>query len=130
MLLLEERGGVSRLTVIIGALTGILIGFSLAILLTLLVGVSPASALSALTHTYTSGPAITSILVLSGPIAGSAIGLTIAYRARFITIASEGQVIAGAVAALWLLAYSGLKMGPLEGFIAPLLLSGLLGAII
>ncbi|MDM7275888.1 MAG: ABC transporter permease [Thermoprotei archaeon] len=130
MLLLEERGGVSRLMVILGAVTGVLIGFSLAVLLTLIAGVSLAGALNALAYTYASGPAIASILALSGPIACSAIGLTVAYRARLITIASEGQVIAGAIAALWLLAYSGLKMGPLEGFMAPLLLSGLLGATI
>ncbi len=130
MLFLEERGRVSRLTIILGTLAGVFAGFSLAVLLTLLAGVSLASVLGSLIYTYTSSSAIASILALSGPIAGSAIGLTIAYRARFITIASEGQVIAGAIVVLWLLAYSGFKMGPLEGFILSLFLSGFVGASI
>ncbi len=44
-------------------------------------------------------------LVVSSPIALSAIGLTLAYRARFITIGAEGQLVAGAAAALWVSTY-------------------------
>ncbi len=69
-------------------------------------------------------------LLYSGPIIASAIGLALAYRAGFITIGSEGQVLLGALTALWLTAYSGLHISRSLMLPLALLFSGLAGALL
>ncbi len=68
--------------------------------------------LRALATVYTRPDLLESAILYSAPITASAIGLAAAYRARFLTIGSEGQVLAGALAAMWILCYAGLQ-GPL-----------------
>lgn len=69
-------------------------------------------------------------LEYSGPIIASAIGLALAYRAGFITIGSEGQVLLGALTALWLTSYSGLHLSRYPMLLLALAISGLTGAFL
>ena len=62
------------------------------------------------------------------PIAASASSLALAYRAGFITIGAEGQVMLGAVAAYWLLYYV-IGHGGVTAIIAAILFAGLVGAL-
>jgi ABC-type uncharacterized transport system permease subunit len=61
------------------------------------------------------------------PIAASAIGLAVAYRAAFITIGAEGQVILGAASAFWLLYYVFEGHGASLAVSLALVLAGLVG---
>jgi simple sugar transport system permease protein len=65
-----------------------------------------------------------------GPIACSAIGLTLAYRARFITIGSEGQVLLGSITTLWFIEYSGLNLHPVVAVLTSIMLGGFTGALL
>ncbi len=85
--------------------------------------------LGTLLDVYTNPKLLESSVRYMGPIAASAVGLALAYRARFITIGSEGQVILGAAATLWLLAYSGVAPSGAPGVILALALGGLVGAL-
>ncbi len=64
-----------------------------------------------------------------GPIAASAAGLALAYRAGFITIGAEGQVLLGSAVALWLLAYAWTNAPAIVGVPAALALASLAGAV-
>jgi ABC-type uncharacterized transport system permease subunit len=87
----------------------------------LVVGVAVSLGLAAIVGIYTElGPKGLAAAIVEGlidarswraalpyfiPIAASAIGLAVSYRAAFITIGAEGQVILGAASAFWLLYY-------------------------
>ena len=62
------------------------------------------------------------------PIAASASSLALAYRAGFITIGAEGQVMLGAVTAYWLLYYV-IGHGGVTAITAAILAAGLAGAL-
>ncbi len=82
---------------------------------------------SSLRGLVSSPAALQAVVLISAPIAVAAAGLTLAYRARFITIASEGQVIAGSAAALWVTAYAAPDLDPALGKAAAVLLASLAG---
>ncbi len=63
-----------------------------------------------------------------GPIAASAAGLAPAYRAGFITIGAEGQVLLGSAVTLWLLVYAWPDAPVALGVALSLALAALVGA--
>lgn len=63
-----------------------------------------------------------------GPIAVSAAGLALAYRAGFITIGAEGQVLLGSAVTLWLLTYAWPTAPAAVGVPLALALAALVGA--
>ena len=67
---------------------------------------------STILHVYTDPGSLYSALLYSGPIIASAVGLSLAYRAFFITIGSEGQILVSGILVLWLLAYKLSGGGP------------------
>ncbi|GAB6148063.1 ABC transporter permease subunit [Stetteria hydrogenophila] len=77
---------------------------------------------------FTSPSGLEAAVKYMGPITCSAAGLTLAYRAGFITIGSEGQVLLGSAAALWLLAYAWPTAPRAGGVAAALALAALVGA--
>ncbi len=85
--------------------------------------------LAELFRVATSPAGIESSLKYMGPIAASAAGLALAYRAGFLTIGSEGQVLLGAAAALWLLAYAWPEAPAAAGVALAALLAALVGAL-
>ncbi|MEN2999064.1 MAG: hypothetical protein ABDH61_00555 [Acidilobaceae archaeon] len=109
------------------ALGGALLGFALAAILASIATGQPLRILENLLWVYTSPAPLVNTALLSAPIAMAAIGLSLSYRARFITIGAEGQIIVGSVVALWVTAYSGLGE-PLAMPIA-LILPVVLGAL-
>jgi simple sugar transport system permease protein len=114
----------------------------LASLLGLAAGLGAAAAIAAATPAGVTGfldsiaKAVTrpatarSVLLLAAPITVSALGLALAYRARFITIASEGQLVAGSAAALWLTAYVVTDLDPALVKPLALALAGLVGLLV
>ncbi len=114
---------------LIGVIVGLITGYTLALILG---SISPAGfkgIVDSLIWVYTNSTPLLFSLTLLGPIACSAIGLTIAYRARFITIGSEGQILLGSIVTLWLVEYSELNLHPLTAIPISLLLSGFIGAL-
>ena len=68
-------------------------------------GISVRDLLSTLIYVYTNPSSLATAVLYSGPIIASALGLAIAYKAFFISIGAEGQVLVSGLTALWLLAY-------------------------
>ena len=94
---------------------------------------TPAGALGfaeALAAVYTRPGMLARLALYTAPISVAAAGLAIAYRARLITIAAEGQLVAGAAAALWATAYSGLPGDPALVKAAALALASLVGVAV
>ena len=87
----------------------------------------PLGFLEALARVYTTPSLLEFSLLYAGPVVLSAVGLAVAYRAGFITIGSEGQVLLGSLAAVWLLAYHGAPQGA-AGEAAAAALAALVGA--
>ncbi len=90
------------------AAIGLTLGFFLASLVAASTPAGLTGFMKSVIAAATTPRTLESTILVSTPIALSAVGLTLTYRARFITIASEGQVIAGSAVALWITAYSGL----------------------
>jgi simple sugar transport system permease protein len=113
-----------------GVVVGLVAGFTLALILG---SISPAGfrgVVGSLLWVYTNPTPLVFSLALMGPIACSAIGLTLAYRARFITIGSEGQVLLGSITTLWLIEYSGLNLHPVVAVLTSIMLGGFTGALL
>jgi len=108
---------------------GALAGYAIAILLASISTGRPSEVARSVLWVYTDASPITTAILFSGPIAASALGLAIAYRARFITVGSEGQVILGSASALWLSLYSGLALDPLPTIALSMVLASLFGAL-
>ena len=119
-----------RVRSLVGAFIGIILGFSVAVLLGSLSPVGFSGFLNTLVWVYTNEAPLMFATVLLGPIACSSIGLTLAYRAKFITVGSEGQVLVGAVVTLWFLAYSGLNLNPLIAVPLSIILAGVSATLI
>ncbi len=85
---------------------------------------------SALGLVYTHLGLLKTALEYSGPIVASAIGLALAYRAGFITIGAEGQVLLGTMIALWATAYSNLHLSRVPMLLFAILLAGLGGLLL
>lgn len=113
-----------------GVLLGLIVGFASSIILGSLSPAGLSGSLRALLWVYTSPSPIIASILFMGPIALSAVGLSIAYRSGFITVGSEGQVIAGSAAALWLTAIMDLGLHPIQAFVLALLFSGSIGALL
>lgn len=97
---------------LVGVTIGLIAGFASALILG---SISPAGfkgMASSLAWVYTSPAPLIFTLTLLGPIARAAVGLTLAYRAGFITIGSEGQILLGSIVTLWLIEYSDLNLHP------------------
>ena len=109
---------------LLGVSIGLITGLSVAVLLGSLSPVGFSGFLDTLMWVYTNEAPLVFTTVLLGPIACSSIGLTLAYRARFITVGSEGQVLIGAATTLWFLAYSGLNLNPLVAIPLSMILAG------
>ncbi|MEM4969639.1 MAG: hypothetical protein QXE01_00130 [Sulfolobales archaeon] len=122
-----------KLKALVRVSLGLIIGFSIAIALGALSPIGLIGIINAIAWVYTNPAPLLLSLTILGPIASSAVGLTLAYRARFITVGAEGQVLLGAAITLWFLAYSGLDLDPFAAIPASMLLAGLsamlLGAI-
>ena len=113
-----------------GVVVGLVAGFTLALILG---SISPAGfrgVVGSLLWVYTNPTPLVFSLALMGPIACSAIGLTLAYRARFITIGSEGQVLLGSITTLWFIEYSGLNLHPVVAVLTSIMLGGFAGALL
>jgi simple sugar transport system permease protein len=113
-----------------GVVVGLVAGFTLALILG---SISPAGfrgVVGSLLWVYTNPTPLVFSLALMGPIACSAIGLTLAYRARFITIGSEGQVLLGSITTLWLIEYSGLNLHPVVAVLTSIMIGGFAGALL
>jgi ABC-type uncharacterized transport system, permease component len=113
-----------------GVVVGLVAGFTLALILG---SISPAGfrgVVGSLLWVYTNPTPLVFSLALMGPIACSAIGLTLAYRARFITIGSEGQVLLGSITTLWFIEYSGLNLHPVVAVLTSIMLGGFTGALL
>ena len=120
----------ARLGGLAGALLGLVAGYLAAIALA---SISPAGlrgVLGALVWVYTNPTPLLFSLTLLGPIACSSIGLTLAYRARFITVGAEGQVLLGAIVTLGLLEYSGLNLDYRLAIPASMILAGVSAALL
>lgn len=108
---------------------GLIAGFTVALALGALSPAGLHGVLEALLWVYTKPAPLEFTLTLMGPIVCSAVGLALAYRARFITIGSEGQILLGSIVTLWLLAYSNINLNPLLAIPASLVLGGVVGAL-
>ncbi len=93
--------------VLAGALLGVLAGL-------MVVSATPAGvegALDALASALTNPRHLESAARFMAPIAVAGAGLAIAYRAGFITIGAEGQMLVASITALWVYEYSSLDFG-------------------
>lgn len=112
----------------LSALAWILAGYAVSLLIAAIASRDPLGVLSSAVWVYTSAAPLTNVALFSAPIAMAAIGLSLAYRAKFITVGPEGQIILGSVASLWLVSYSGIEAAaPLKVALA-LLLAAFVGA--
>ncbi len=115
---------------VLGATLGLIAGFTLALILG---SISPAGfrgIVDSLLWVYSNPVPQQFTLTLLGPIACAAVGLTLAYRARFITVGSEGQILLGSIVTLWFIEYSGLNLDPHIAIPLSILLGGLAGALL
>jgi len=115
---------------VVGVTLGLVLGFTLALILG---SISPAGfrgILDSLVWVYTNPVPQVFTLTLLSPIACVAVGLTVAYRAGFITVGSEGQILLGAIVTLWLVEYSGLNLNPQVAIPISILLGGFTGALL
>jgi simple sugar transport system permease protein len=115
---------------LVGVTIGLIAGFALALILG---SISPAGfkgMASSLVWVYTSPAPLIFTLTLLGPIACAAVGLTLAYRAGFITIGSEGQILLGSIVTLWLIEYSDLNLHPTIAIPTSIVLGGFTGAFL
>jgi ABC-type uncharacterized transport system permease subunit len=85
---------------------------------------------SALAIVYSHEGLLKTALEYSGPIVTSAIGLSLAYRAGFITIGSEGQVLLGTMVALWTTSYSGLNLSRPSMLLISIFVAGIAGGLL
>ncbi|MEM0340047.1 MAG: hypothetical protein QXN05_04615 [Acidilobaceae archaeon] len=118
-----------------GALLGLLVGYAIAVFLAMVVSGSPSTvllkAISVLFDPYSLQINMSSVrylLSLWGPVGLAALGLTLCFRARFITIAAEGQILIGMLITIWLLAYVVSDLSPLLGIAVAILASAFAGA--
>ena len=127
---LIERAPWERGNPVVSALVGLVLGIILSVMIGFSTPAGPLGVVNALIRVYTSPSHIMSTILYSGPIAASAIGLSLAYRAKFITIGSEGQVILGSVIAIGLLLYSGLpEIPPATAILLAVFTAGVVGAL-
>lgn len=126
MEVLEKRA--TRGEIILKALIGALTGYIIAIILASII-LNPSEVLRSVLWVYTNTTPITTAILFSIPIAASALGLTLAYRAKFITIGAEGQVILGSAVTLWFIAYSGINLQLPFSILLAIILASILGAL-
>ncbi len=130
----------SKHRVIIYGVAGLVLGLLFSLLAAMILGVftslGPIGFVRTLLSNLVSRDAWASALPYFVPIAASASSLALAYRAGFITIGAEGQVMLGAVTAYWVMYYvighSGIvAIGAslLAAGIAGLIYGGLVGAL-
>ncbi|MET1101658.1 MAG: ABC transporter permease [Pyrodictiaceae archaeon] len=124
---IEEKAPWERRRIVAWALIGLLLGFALVLAMGSLSPIGFNGVLRAFASSL-SLDAVDVILLFAAPIVSSAAGLSIAYRAGFYTIGSEGQVIIGAVAAMYIALYSPIRLEPPWGIIVALAFSSLTGA--
>lgn len=126
---LEPRGPTEKRNPLLYGLAGLAAGFALSILLGALTPVGVTGVARAL-YVNLSEPRFWLLsLPYFAPIAASAAGLTLAYRAGFITIGSEGQVILGAVAAYGLLYFTLSQLHPVLALAVAMAAAALTGAL-
>ncbi len=125
---LVERAAWERGNPILYGLLGLALGLMLCTLVGLLTPIGVRGVAEAFFKVFTSPSYYSSSLPYYTAIALSAAGLSIAYRAGFITIGAEGQLILGTVLTYGLLIFYMPEAGRVEGIIAALLLALAVGA--
>lgn len=125
---LEPRGPGERGNPVLYGLAGLALGFLISMLLGVFTPVGVAGVARAIFINLSRPRFWLFSLPYFVPITASAAGLALAYRAGFITIGSEGQVILGAVVAYGLLFYVLSSQPPLLAVAAALAAAILVGA--
>ncbi len=115
---------------LLGLAAGVSMGLVAALLLAMLTPAGSHGVFHAISLVVSKPRLLEQTVLLSAPIAASAIGLVPAYRARFITIGSEGQVLLGAVVALGVTAYYWKGYDPLLVISVALVLAAVAGAVL
>ncbi len=110
---------------VVFTLIGFAVGFALSLLIASLTPAGLNNFLNIMYKVLTAPPLFSKMIAFSLPIAASAISLVLAYKANFITIGTEGQVLLGSTVALWVLAYS-----PFPNLFVAFLLASALGALL
>jgi ABC-type uncharacterized transport system permease subunit len=126
---LVEKAPWERRHSLLYGLLGLLIGLGLCSLLGILTPIGIKGAAKALFTAFTTPSYYSASLPFYAPIALSAAGLAIAYRAGFITIGAEGQVILATVLTYGLLIFYVRGAGRIEGIILAIVLAVIVGAI-
>jgi ABC-type uncharacterized transport system permease subunit len=126
---LVERAPWERRHTLLYGVLGLAVGLLLCVAVGALTPIGVVSVARALFRAFTSPSQYVDSLPFYTPIALSAAGLVIAYRAGFITIGAEGQVILGAVLTYGLLIFYMPHAGRAEGITIALLLALLVGAV-
>ncbi|MEM1873580.1 MAG: hypothetical protein QXS85_01780 [Acidilobaceae archaeon] len=113
-----------------GALLGLIVGYVIVLLLAVAATRDPVAVVTKAYYTLTSPRSLEYLVSLWGPVGLAALGLTLCYRAGFITIAVEGQILAGMLVSLWLLAYVVPEADPVLGIALALAISALVGVLL
>ncbi len=125
---LVERAPTERGNPLLYGLAGLAVGIVVSVLLGGLTPAGVGGTASALMTVFGEPSRWLSALPYFTAIAASAAGLALAYRAGFITIGAEGQMVAGMIVAYWLLGRVG--AGLAAGLFAAALAGVLLGALV
>lgn len=122
----------ARIRTLIYGLLGLVLGLLFSILVAMILGAFTSLGSIGFTRillsSFTSKDTWISALPYFVPIAASASSLALAYRAGFITIGAEGQIMLGAVAAYWILYYV-IGHGGIAAISASILAAGLVGMV-
>lgn len=113
-----------------GAIIGLMVGYLIVIVLAVILSGNPLAVVNKALSLLSSSRSLTYIIQIWGPIGLSALGLTLCYRARFITIAVEGQILLSMVTTLWLLAYLIPEANSILGVLLAIILSGVIGGVV
>ncbi len=113
------------------AALGILLGLGVGVIVASLTPAGAGGFLETLWRTLTGWRHMEAVIRFAAPVAVSGAGLAIAYRAGFITIGAEGQILLSSIAALYVYAYTGLAAGmkPLAAIALSLLVGGAWGLV-
>ncbi len=112
-----------RWSPVLYGLAGLILGFLVSIGLGVFTPAGAGGVASALAGVFTSPGSWSLAFPYYAAILFSAVGLAVAYRAGFITIGADGQLIVGMVVAFWLLYFHGM------GLAVALIVAGLVGAL-
>jgi ABC-type uncharacterized transport system permease subunit len=121
---LVERAPSERGNPLLYGVAGLVAGLAIAVLLGALTPAGVSGSAAAILGVFASPGRWPGALPYFFAIAAAAGGLALAYRAGFITIGAEGQLVAGMVAAYWALGVAGLPLW------AGLLLASLTGLLL